>query len=135
MRAGDRNVAVRWLGAVLRCDSRRLALDERERSNAGALLTLLRLRSGDLDATVAGHALAECSGASLLGRFAARQLPRRIGVRGGRGASELTEGWDEEALFLERVALNACCLHRYPGSSTRASCLLPALPALADSTR
>ena len=112
VRAGDCAVAMRWLGAVLRCDSQRLALDARDRSNAAALLALLRVRSGDLDATSAGRALADCSGASLLGRCAARQLiPYHIGGRGeGGGASEATDGWDEERRFLERVALNACCL-------------------------
>ena len=109
VRAGDCAVAVRWLGAVLKCDARRLALDERDRSNAGALLALLRLRSGDLDAAAAGRALAECSGNSLLARFAARQIPRRLG--GGAPEAADDDFLDGESRFLERVALNACCLH------------------------
>ena len=106
VRAGDCDVAARWLGAVLRCDSRRLALDERDRSNALALLTLLQLRSGDLDVDAAGRALADCRGASLLGRVAARQIPR-----GGEADLVTGQGWDDERWRLERVALNANCLH------------------------
>ena len=76
VRASDCDVAAVGSAPGAGPDSRQLALDERDQSNALALLTLLQLRGGDLDVDAAGRALADCRGASLLGRVAARQIPR-----------------------------------------------------------